>query len=74
MPKFPVVRPREAERAILRAGFTETRSSGSHRQYAKPGHPHIVTIAFHPKDVPQRDLRNILRQSGLTVQEFIDLL
>ena len=33
-----------------------------------------VTIPMHNKDVPAKTLKSIIRQAGMTVEEFIDLL
>ena len=33
-----------------------------------------LTVAFHRKDIKLGALRSIIKQAGLTVDEFIDLL
>jgi predicted RNA binding protein YcfA (HicA-like mRNA interferase family) len=33
-----------------------------------------VVVAVHRKDLPKGTLRGIIRQAGLTVEEFLDLL
>ncbi len=66
MPKLPRWTAPDAERALLRAGFTHLRSKGSHRIY---GHgPLKVTVPFHsgavlhPKIVKQ--VLEIIEESG----------
>jgi predicted RNA binding protein YcfA (HicA-like mRNA interferase family) len=55
-------------------GYVEARQTGSHKQFKKAGSGNVVTIAFHNQDIKQRTLRSILRQTGLTTEEFIKLL
>ena len=33
-----------------------------------------LTIPIHNKDLPPKTLKSIIRQAGLTVEEFIELL
>ena len=47
-------------------GWHLARTSGSHRQYAHPFKPGVVTVAGHPgQDVPPGTLKSILKQAGL---------
>lgn len=62
-------RPQAVERLILRFGFEHVRSRGSHRIYRHPD-GRIVTVAFHPGDIPTGTLRAIIVQLGLTVEQF----
>lgn len=66
-------RPREVERIIIRLGFVQVRSSGSHRFYRHPD-GRIVTVAFHPGDIPLGTLRAIISQIGLNPERFSELL
>lgn len=66
---------REAERAILRDGWRRVGGSGSHRQYQHATKPGAITIAFHAGQIiAPGTLSNILRQAGLTVDQFRALL
>ncbi|MHB8357112.1 MAG: type II toxin-antitoxin system HicA family toxin [Vulcanimicrobiaceae bacterium] len=58
---------REIIKAIERDGWRLLRESGSHRHYAHPAKPGIVTIAPHGMnaDVPPGTLSAILKQAGL---------
>ena len=72
MPKLPALKPGDAIKALEKAGFSFVRQKGSHRIYLK-GHIGI-TVPCHAKDLRKGTLRHIIKQSGLTVKEFLDLL
>ena len=73
-PRLPTLRPREVIRALERAGFFVSRTSGSHHlmKHQKPGLR--VTVPYHATDLKLKTLRSILKQAGLTPEEFLDLL
>ena len=68
MPLRPL-RAREIVRKLKRAGFTFRRQSGSHARYVHPD-GRGVTVPIHPGDVPVPVVRSILRQAGLSVEEW----
>ena len=72
MTKLPGVRPREAAAALLKAGFEFARQRGGHRIYVKGSFG--VTVPWHTKDLRRGTLHQIIRQAGLTPDEFIRLL
>ena len=72
MTKLPGVRPREAAAVLIRAGFEYARQRGSHRIYVKGSVG--VTVPWYAKDLRQGTLRQIIRQAGLTPDEFARLL
>jgi predicted RNA binding protein YcfA (HicA-like mRNA interferase family) len=72
MTKLPGVKPREAAAVLLKAGFEFVRQRGSHRIYVKGAIG--VTLPWHTKDMRKGALRQIVRQAGLTADEFIRLL
>jgi len=72
MPKLPGVRPREAARALVAAGFVFVRQKGSHRIYVKGRL--AVTLPWHSKEMRKGTLRQVIRQSGLTPGEFFRLM
>lgn len=54
-------------RLLERNNFVLIRQRGSHRQFRKPGHPYVVTVAGKPSDeIDRGTLSNMLRQAGLT--------
>lgn len=69
MKKLPRVAAREVEGALLRTGFQFSHAKGSHRSYIKEGKR--VIVSFHGnRIIPPGTLRNILRQAGLSVEDF----
>jgi len=72
MPKLPALRAREVIRLLERIGFYEVRQRGSHLQL-KRGNL-LVTVPVHSGDLNPGTLRSIIRQAGMTVDEFLMLL
>ena len=72
MPKLPRVRPREVIKALEKAGFVFIKQSGSHRIYVKGKLG--VTVAYHNKDLKPKTFKHIIKQSGLGLEEFMELL
>jgi predicted RNA binding protein YcfA (HicA-like mRNA interferase family) len=73
---LPTVKGREVVRALQRAGFFIDRVVGSHHMMVhRDDHRHTVTVPVHgARDIKTGTLRSIIRQAGLTVEEFRDLL
>jgi predicted RNA binding protein YcfA (HicA-like mRNA interferase family) len=74
--RLPSVKAREVIRALERAGFTVSRTSGSHCRLVHATDPaRKVTVSLHGStDLKRGTLRAIITQAGLTVAEFIELL
>jgi len=73
MKKLPRVAAREVESALLRTGFQFSHAKGSHRSYIKEGKR--VIVPFHGnRIIPPGTLRNILRQAGLSLEDFERML
>jgi predicted RNA binding protein YcfA (HicA-like mRNA interferase family) len=74
--RLPSVTAREIMRALERAGFQQVRSKGSHRVFQHRDNPKRRTMVADrgARDIPPGTLRAIIRQTGLTVEEFVDLL
>jgi predicted RNA binding protein YcfA (HicA-like mRNA interferase family) len=72
--KLPSVRARQVIKVLEAVGFQRIRQSGSHVTYRhSDGRWTIVSI--HPgKTIPKGTLRKIIRDAGLTVEEFVELL
>ena len=62
------VKPRQMIKILEKNGFTFVRQKGSHRLYKK-GELRI-TVPYHNKDLKPGTLRNILKQAGITKEEF----
>jgi predicted RNA binding protein YcfA (HicA-like mRNA interferase family) len=74
--RLPAVSGRRVVRALMRSGFVVDRIVGSHHVLARPGDPaRVVTVPCHAaRDLKPGTLRAIIRQAGLTVEEFNELL
>ena len=72
--RFPPLKLREL-RAILEArGFVCVRVDGSHQQWAGmwAGRPRVVTLDGKYDDIGGDILRSMIRQSGMTRDEFYE--
>ena len=70
--KLPAVKPKRAIKALERDGFVVHHVTGSH--YIMKKGKQRVTVPYHNKDLKPGTLKSIIEQSGLTVEEFLDLL
>ena len=74
-PALPVLTARAVVKALEGGGFFIHHSSGSHAQLKHRDRPELrVTVPYHTGDVPRGTLRSIIRQAGLTVEQFSALL
>jgi predicted RNA binding protein YcfA (HicA-like mRNA interferase family) len=61
--------------ALERAGWVHARQRGSHAVMVHWGLGRTVPVPVHgSRDLPAGLMRSILRQVGLTVEEFLELL
>ncbi|MGO8712852.1 MAG: type II toxin-antitoxin system HicA family toxin [Rhizomicrobium sp.] len=74
--RLPVVSGKRVIQALQRAGFVTEPVVGSHHVLTHPEDPkRTVTVPVHSKrDLKPGTLRSIIRQTGFTVEEFIELL
>lgn len=72
MTKLPALKPKQVIKVLVKAGFVFARQKGSHRMYVKDNVG--VTIPIHNKDLKKGTLKSIIKQSGMIVDEFIELL
>jgi predicted RNA binding protein YcfA (HicA-like mRNA interferase family) len=66
-----VLKPAEVINILVRLGFSEVRQKGSHKQFR-----HLdgrgTTVPFHPgRDISPILLRQIAKDIGLTIEEFL---
>jgi predicted RNA binding protein YcfA (HicA-like mRNA interferase family) len=75
MPKLPSVSGQRVVRALKRSGFVELRQKGSHVSLEKRAGGEVFrTVVPMHDELAKGTLADILKQSGLTVEQFIDLL
>jgi predicted RNA binding protein YcfA (HicA-like mRNA interferase family) len=73
--RLPSLTTRDVVRALEKAGFAVTRTSGSHARLVHTANPRRqVTVPMHTGDMKRGTLRAIIGQAGLSVSEFIALL
>jgi predicted RNA binding protein YcfA (HicA-like mRNA interferase family) len=71
--KLANISGKEAARAFQKAGWKLRGQVGSHLVLTKPGVRANLTVPQHPELAPGT-LRNLIRTSGLSVEEFLELL
>ncbi|MDO8516091.1 MAG: type II toxin-antitoxin system HicA family toxin [bacterium] len=75
VPKLPRIPASLVIRVLKRAHFYIFHQSGSHIQLRHMSNPRLrITIPFHRKDLAPKTLKSIIKQAGMTVDEFIKLL
>jgi predicted RNA binding protein YcfA (HicA-like mRNA interferase family) len=66
-----VLKPAEVIAILGRLGFSESRQKGSHKQFRHPD-GRGTTVPCHPgRDISPILLRQIARDIGLTIEEFL---
>lgn len=75
MPKLPSVSGERVIRALKRAGFVEVRQKGSHVSLEKRTADKVLkTVVPTHSELAKGTLSDILKQSNLTLEEFLELL
>jgi len=72
--RLPSLKPKEVVAVLKKAEFVEIRQSGSHLTLANKIKRKITGIPLHSKEMKRGLLAAIIKQSGLTLKEFIKLL
>ena len=72
---LPALKPREFLRALGRGGFFVHHVTGSHYILKHPKNPGLrITVPFYNRDLKRGTLASIIKQAGLTTEEFTGLL
>jgi len=72
MPKLPVVSGVEVAKALAKIGYEVDHQTGSHLILRQKEYPHRrITVPMH-REIAKGTLKAIIRQAGLTVEEFIE--
>jgi predicted RNA binding protein YcfA (HicA-like mRNA interferase family) len=72
--KLPSISAREAIRAFERVGYERDRQRGSHIVLRHRDAPHRRLVVPEHKSLAKGTLRALIREAGLTVDEFNALL
>lgn len=71
MPKLPVVSGKECRKALGKLGFEEARQRGSHVVMKRD---EVGCVVPMHAEIKTGTLGGILKQAGVTVEEFIEAL
>lgn len=76
MSKMPALKPKQVLRALAQAGFYIHYMEGSHAQLRHKIKTQLrVTVPAHSNfDLPPEIIHSILKQAGLSREEFLELL
>ena len=72
MPTLPNLSGKAVVKAFERGGWEKARQRGSHVVMVKDGSMATLSVPDH-KEVAKGTLRSLIRASGLSVDEFIEL-
>jgi predicted RNA binding protein YcfA (HicA-like mRNA interferase family) len=73
--RLPALSADEVVRALERARFSVHRIKGSHHHLRNPHRPRArPVLPMHRGDLPTAAPRAIIKQAGLSVSAFLDLL
>lgn len=71
MTRLPILKPREVVAILGSLGFEEIRQRGSHKQFRHPDGRN-TTVPFHGgRDISPVLLNRIIKDIGLTPEEFL---
>ena len=74
MPRLPVVSGTDVVKALAKFGYDLDHQTGSHMILRQREAPHRrLTVPRH-SELAKGTLRAIIRQAGLTIEEFLELL
>lgn len=74
MPSLPVISGDEAVRAFERLGYERVRQRGSHIRLISGEAGREPLTVPRKRELKRGTLRSLIRDAGLTVEEFIELL
>lgn len=74
MPKLTPLRPREVIEKLRALGYDGPYPGGRHSRMVHPHSGHIIPVPVHGgKDISVGLLRAIIREAGVTVEEWLEL-
>ena len=71
---LPRVSGRQVVAALIKVGYEKDRQKGSHIVLRQSAEPHRRLVVPDHREVAKGTLRAIIKQAGLTVDEFVALL
>ncbi len=73
MSKIPSFKPRELIKKFQKTGYVIDRQRGSHVILYHKQKGKRLTIPLHTKELPKGTLLSIIKQAGLTREEFLKI-
>lgn len=73
MTRLPALKPKEVIAILEKAGYYIDHTTGGHYIMRHPDYAHRIPVPYHAKDTKKGVLRSIIRQSGLSKEEFLAL-
>jgi len=67
----PVLKPAEVVSILLKLGFVEVRQRGSHKQFRDQAGRSTTVPFHHGRDISPVLLRQVCKDIGLTLTEFL---
>ena len=74
MPKLPVISYKKLVKILVKFGFQLDHTTGSHFIFYHPQTKKRAVVPRHLKDLPKGTLMSILREVGISKEEFGSLL
>ena len=74
MPRVPLISTRQAIKAFEKAGYELNHQTGSHMILRRREPPHLHLSIPNRRELARGTLRKLIRDAGLTVEQFQDLL
>jgi predicted RNA binding protein YcfA (HicA-like mRNA interferase family) len=74
MKKLSNITVKEFRDILLRLGLQPLRTAGGHEIWTKPGLRRTIVFQTHVEPIPEFIVRNIIRELGMTRQEFLEIL
>lgn len=74
MAKLPSVKPKHVIKVLQKCGFMIHHIKGSHHKLKHSETGKRVIVALHNKDIKPGTLNAILREAGLSREEFLEIL
>lgn len=72
--RLPSIRARQLMRVLERDGWRLARTRGSHFSYRHPKKRGVAVVPNHPGDLKRPLVAGILKDAGISRQEFLKLL
>lgn len=72
--RLPGVRAKQVISALEKAGFVVERQKGSHATMRNPDTERTTVVPVHSSELPRWLVKKIIKDAGLSEDEFRDLL